>query len=168
MSSLLSSVFGAFQALAQNIEAYPLVVMRFLVPVLIIFIITLSIQRLSRKAVVNSTPTLEQKREQFIIPADFFNKEVDHISSEDFEYYIKPMDKQFGIMKDYSDTFRRLLKAYRKYDALSNSSYKRRKKRGEEWRKQTFNEILDLYANIRRMKFTVVEVENVKDKERRI
>lgn len=168
MSDPLSLVLGAFQTLTQNIKAYPLVVMRFLVPVLIILLITLSIQRLSKKAVVNSTPTLEQKREQFIIPADFFNKEVDHIKSDDYEYYLSPMEKQFDVLRDHSETFKRLLKAYRKYDALSNSSYKRRKKRGQEMRKNTFNEILDLYTSIRKMKYAIVEIENIKEKERRI
>ena len=47
--------------------------------------------------------------------------------------------------------------------AMSKSTYKKRKKRGEELKLDTFRQILDLYASVRKMKMEHFELANVKE-----
>lgn len=168
MSSILGYLSGAYGTFVQSVEAYPLVLLRFLVPVLIIFVVTLAVQRVSKKAVVDSAPKLEQKREQFVIPMDFFNSELEKIKNDDYEYYLRPISSEFDRIKDVSERFKRLRKLYSKYDIMSHSSYKKRRVRGIERRRETFSEILDLYTQVRKMKLTIVEIEQEKKGENRI
>ena len=37
---------------------------------------------------IDSLPTLEQKREKFIVPTDFFNRELEFIKNDDSEKYL--------------------------------------------------------------------------------
>ncbi len=155
--SILGGFQGTFSTFVSNIEAYPLILMRFLVPVILLLIATMAVQRVSKKEKVDSAPTIEQKMEQFTIPDDFFNQEMDYIRNDEYEHYLRPMGVEFRRLKEAFDQFKVLDKLYRKYDARTRSASKRRRKRALELRKEVFNQILELYNYIRRMKLSIVE-----------
>jgi hypothetical protein len=145
----------------QNIRAYPLLLLRFLIPIVLIFGATFSLQRRSRKTKIDSLPTLEQKREKFIVPTDFFNRELEFIKNDDYRHYLNPILKEMENMERIREQLKILMKQYSKYESMSQSSYSRRKKKGLELRKQTFNRILETYAQVKKLKFSIVEIEKM-------
>ncbi len=160
--SALSSVIGYFFGIwVQNIRAYPLLLLRFLIPIVLIFGATFSLQRRSRKTKMDSLPTLEQKREKFIVPTDFFNRELEFIKNDDYRHYLNPILKEMENMERIREQLKILMKQYSKYENMSQSSYSRRKKKGLELRKQTFNRILETYAQVKKLKFSIVEIEKM-------
>ncbi|MHB1650119.1 MAG: hypothetical protein ACYCSA_07570 [Thermoplasmataceae archaeon] len=160
--SALSSVIGYFFGIwVQNIRAYPLLLLRFLIPIVLIFGATFSLQRRSRKTKIDSLPTLEQKREKFIVPTDFFNRELEFIKNDDYRHYLNPILKEMENMERIREQLKILMKQYSKYENMSQSSYSRRKKKGLELRKQTFNRILETYAQVKKLKFSIVEIEKM-------
>ena len=160
--SALSSVIGYFFGIwVQNIRAYPLLLLRFLIPIVLIFGATFSLQRRSRKTKIDSLPTLEQKREKFIVPTDFFNRELEFIKNDDYRHYLNPILKEMENMERIREQLKILMKQYSKYESMSQSSYSRRKKKGLELRKQTFNRILETYAQVKKRKFSIVEIEKM-------
>ncbi|MHB1811598.1 MAG: hypothetical protein ACYCPR_04205 [Thermoplasmataceae archaeon] len=160
--SALSSVIGYFFGIwVQNIRAYPLLLLRFLIPIVLIFGATFSLQRRSRKTKIDSLPTLEQKREKFIVPTDFFNRELEFIKNDDYRHYLNPILKEMENMERIREQLKILMKQYSKYESMSQSSYSRRKKKGLELRNQTFNKILETYAQVKKLKFSTVEIEKM-------
>ena len=145
----------------QNIRAYPLLLFRFLIPIVLIFGATFSLQRRSRKTKIDSLPTLEQKREKFIVPTDFFNRELEFIKNDDYRHYLNPILKEMEKMETIRQNLKILMKRYSKYENMSQSSYSRRKKRGLELRNETFNQILETYAQVKKLKFSTVEIEKM-------
>ncbi len=166
---MILSIFGSFQGVfgtfEQNVSAYPLLILRFLVPVLLLFVATLAVQRVSKKEKIDSAPTVEQKREQFVTPDDFFNREVEFIKKDDYEHYLQPMEIEFKRIRETLEQFKVLDKLYKKYDARTNSPYKKRRNRAMTLRKEVFEQIMDLYNYLRQLKLSVVEYE-VKEEER--
>lgn len=160
--SILSSVIGYFFGMwMQNIRAYPLLLFRFLIPIVLIFGATFSLQRRSRKTKIDSLPTLEQKREKFIVPTDFFNRELEFIKNDDYRHYLNPILKEMDNMETIRQNLKILMKRYSKYENMSQSSYSRRKKKGLELRNETFNQILETYAQVKKLKFSTVEMEKM-------
>ena len=160
--SILSSAIGYFFGMwMQNIRAYPLLLFRFLIPIVLIFGATFSLQRRSRKTKIDSLPTLEQKREKFIVPTDFFNRELEFIKNDDYRHYLNPILKEMEKMETIRQNLKILMKRYSKYENMSQSSYSRRKKRGLELRNETFNQILETYAQVKKLKFSTVEIEKM-------
>ena len=145
----------------QNIRAYPLLLFRFLIPIVLIFGATFSLQRRSRKTKIDSLPTLEQKREKFIVPTDFFNRELEFIKYDDYRHYLNPILKEMDNMETIRQNLKILMKRYSKYENMSQSSYSRRKKKGLELRNETFNQILETYAQVKKLKFSTVEMEKM-------
>ncbi len=145
----------------QNIRAYPLLLFRFLIPIVLIFGATFSLQRRSRKTKIDSLPTLEQKREKFIVPTDFFNRELEFIKNDDYRHYLNPILKEMDNMETIRQNLKILMKRYSKYENMSQSSYSRRKKKGLELRNETFNQILETYAQVKKLKFSTVEMEKM-------
>ena len=145
----------------QNIRAYPLLLFRFLIPIVIIFGATFSLQRRSRKTKIDSLPTLEQKREKFIVPTDFYNRELEFIKNNDYRHYLNPILKEMDKMETIRQNLKILMKRYSKYENMSQSSYSRRKKKGLELRNETFNQILETYAQVKKLKFSTVEMEKM-------
>ncbi len=145
----------------QNIRAYPLLLFRFLIPIVLIFGATFSLQRRSRKTKIDSLPTLEQKREKFIVPTDFFNRELEFIKNDDYRHYLNPILKEMDNMETIRQNLKILMKRYSKYENMSQSSYSRRKKKGLELRNKTFNQILETYAQVKKLKFSTVEMEKM-------
>ena len=145
----------------ENIRAYPLLLFRFLIPVLLIFGATFSLQRRSRKTKIDSLPTLEQKREKFIVPNDFFNRELEFIKNDDYRHYLNPILKEMERMETIRQNLKILMKRYSKYESMSQSSYSRRKKKGLQLRNETFNQILETYAQVKKLKFSTVEIEKM-------
>ncbi|WP_393970632.1 hypothetical protein OXIME_000856 [Oxyplasma meridianum] len=164
--SILNSVIGTFLSIwVNNIRAYPLLLFRFLIPVILIFGATFSLQRRSRKTKLDSLPTIEQKREKFLVPKDFFNKELEFIKNDDYRHYLNPILKEMENMETIRRNLKILMKRYSKYENMSQSSYSRRKKKGLQLRNETFNQILETYGHVKKMKFSTVEIEQM-EKER--
>ena len=69
------------------------------------------------------------------------------------------MEKEFHHLREYDEYFRVLLKRFNKYEAMSHSTRKKKKQRGNDGRKETFNEILNLYNRLRKAKNQIVEFE---------
>ena len=160
--SILNSAIGYFFGMwMQNIRAYPLLLFRFLIPIVIIFGATFSLQRRSRKTKIDSLPTLEQKREKFIVPTDFYNRELEFIKNNDYRHYLNPILKEMDKMETIRQNLKILMKRYSKYENMSQSSYSRRKKKGLELRNETFNQILETYAQVKKLKFSTVEMEKM-------
>lgn len=146
-----------------NLSNSPQFLFRFVLPVFLVFVMSVVYQRMSKRTRVDAPPTLEQMKEPFDLPEDRFNTEVKVIQSNNYEKYLTDMGSDFEALKQNSLDFKRLLKAYRKYDAMSKSTYKKRKRRGEELKQETFKSILNLYANVRRMKMERFELSSVKE-----
>lgn len=155
-AQLASNFFG-------NVMHDPIFLLSFVVPVVMLLAASLAIRHYSRKTKIDGPPTLEQKREKFVVPRDFFNREAEKIKSDDYEYFLRPISTQFESLKDFHEYFRNLQRQYRKYVAMSLSGRKRKRMRGAEGRKQTFNEILNLYNQFRRNKFDRIEFEQEED-----
>ncbi len=155
-SSVITQLFGQFLS---NIHSNPLFLLSFIVPISLLMVTSMAIRRSSRKTKIDGPPTLEQKREKFIIPKDFFNREVERAQLDDYNYFLKPISQEFLSLKEFHDRFKALEKKYMKYSNMSKSASKKRKKNGLEGRKATFNDILNLYNRLRSSKFNVVEFE---------
>ena len=147
-----------------NVLHEPLFMLSFLVPVAMLFFTSLAIRHYSRKTRIDGPPTLEQKREKFVVPKDFFNREAEKIKTDDYEYFLRPIASQFESLKSFHEYFRSLQKEYRKYVAMSHSGRKGKRLRGVEGRKRTFDDILKLYNQFRSNKFDRIEFEQ--DEER--
>lgn len=155
--SILGGIQGIFSTFVSNVEAYPLILMRFLVPVIVLLIATMAVQRVSKKEKIDSAPTTEQKREQFVVPDDFFNREMDFIRNDQYDHYLRPMGVEFKRLKEVFDQYKVLDKLYRKYDAKTRSASTKRRNRALEMRKQVFDQILQLYNYLRQTKLSIVE-----------
>lgn len=158
--SILGGFQGAFSTFESNVEAYPMILMRFLVPVILLLVATLAVQRVSRKEKVDSAPTMEQKREQFVTPDDFFNREIEYIGKDDYEHFLRPMEIEFRRIKETSDQFKVLDKLYKKYDSKTRSTSRRKRKKALEMRREIFNQILELYNYLRQLRLEIVEYED--------
>lgn len=143
-----------------NLQHDPWFLLSFVVPVVMLLIASVAIRRYSRKTKIDGPPTLEQKREKFVVPSDFFNRETDRVKMDDYAYFLKPIASEFHTLVEYDDYFRILERRYRKFRSMSNSGRKKRKKAGIEGTKKTFNDILNLYNKLRTTKFEIVEFEN--------
>ena len=160
-SSMISQLFGAFLT---NLHSNPLFLLSFIVPVGLLMVTSMAIRRSSRKTKIDGPPTLEQKREKFIIPKDFFNREVEKVQVDDYNYFLKPISREFTSLREFHERFKIMEKQYRKYSNMAQSSSKKKKKRGLEGRKTAFNDILNLYNKLRSSKFNVVEFEQSEER----
>ena len=160
-SSILAQMVSNFFI---NLRQDPIFLMSFIVPILLLFISSALLRIYTRRTRIDGPPTLEQKRERFVIPKDFFNRETERIRSDDYEYFLKPLTKEFQALKDYQEYYKYLEKRYRKYISMSKSSRKKKKKEGIEGRKKTFDDILNLYNRLRNTKFDIVEFEQEEER----
>lgn len=142
-----------------NVMHNPAFLLSFVVPVFILLIASVAIRHYSKKTKIDGPPTLEQKREKFLVPRDFFNKETDRIKTDDYAHFLSPIASEFHALVEYDDYFRVLEKRYRKYSSMSHSSRKKRQEAGVQGAKRTFNDILNLYNKLRNSKFEIVEFE---------
>lgn len=142
-----------------NLQHNPWFLLSFVVPVVMLLIASIAIRRYSKKTKIDGPPTLEQKREKFVVPKDFFNRETDRVKSDDYAYFLKPIASEFHTLVEFDDYFRILERRYKKFRSMSNSGRKKRRKAGIEGAKNTFNDILNLYNRLRTMKFEIVEFE---------
>ena len=142
-----------------NVAHNPVFLLSFVVPILMLLFASIAIRHYSRKTKIDGPPSLEQKREKFVVPKDFFNRESERIRTDDYAYYLNPIAKEFHSLVEYDEYFKVLEKRYRKFQSMSNSTRKRRREAGLEGRKRTFNDILNLYNRLRSNKFEIVEFE---------
>lgn len=147
-----------------NVIHEPLFLLSFVVPVAMLFLTSLAVRHYSRKTRIDGPPTLEQKREKFMVPKDFFNREAEKIKTDDYEYFLGPISTQFESLKDFHEYFKSLEKQYRKCVSMSHSGRKSRRERGLEGRKKTFDDILKLYNQFRGNKFDRIEFEQEEER----
>ncbi len=149
---LLTSFFS-------SIQHNPFFLLTFIIPVILVLTTSAIIKIKRRSTRIDGPPTLEQKREKFVIPRDFFNRESEVVKSGDIHHFVDPMEREFHTLKEYDDYFIILKKRLSKYEAMSHSSRKKRKDRGVKGVKETFNEMLNLYNRLRKAKFQLIEFE---------
>lgn len=155
-SSLTTQLLASFFS---NVQHNPVFLFSFIIPIVMLFVSSMAIRRYSKKTKIDGPPSLEQKKEKFIIPRDFFNKETDKIKEQDFSYFLTPISSEFRALLSYHERFKVLEKQYRKYAAMSQSSRKKRRKTGLDGQKRVFDDILNLYNRLRSNKFEIVEFE---------
>lgn len=160
-SSIASQLASNFFS---NVLHNPVFLLSFLIPIAMLFVTSLAVRHYSKKTRIDGPPTLEQKREKFLVPRDFFNREAEKIRTDDYEYFLMPISSQFESLKQFHEYFKVLQKDYRKYVVMSQSSRKGKRLRGLEGRKRTFNEILKLYNQIRGNKFDRIEFEQEEER----
>lgn len=159
-SSGLSSVGPElFTSFLNSVQHNPFFLLTFIIPVILVLLTSAVIKFKRRSTKIDGPPTLEQKREKFVIPRDFFNREAEIVKSGDIHHFLDPMEKEFHSLKEYDDYFIMLKKRLSKYEAMSHSSRKKRRERGIQGTKETFNELLNLYNRLRKAKFQLVEFE---------
>lgn len=156
-TQLLSNFFS-------NVQHNPVFLFSFIIPIVMLLVTSLAVRRYSKKTRIDGPPTLEQKKEKFIIPRDFFNDETNKIREQDFAHFLNPISSEFKMLRDYHERFRILEKQYRRYAVMRQSSRKKRKKAGEEGQKKTFDDILNLYNKLRNNKFEIVEFEHEEER----
>ncbi len=155
-----SSFYGQLASnFFSNVTHNPVFLLSFVVPVIMLLVASIAIRHYSRKTKIDGPPTLEQKREKFIVPRDFFNREAEKIKTDDYEYFLGPIFSEFESLLNFHEYFKNLHKQYRKYVSMSQSGRKKKKQRGIEGRKKTFDDILKLYNQFRGNKFDRVEFE---------
>lgn len=142
-----------------SVEHNPFFLLTFIIPIVLILLTSAAVRMKRRSTKIDGPPTLEQKKEKFIIPKDFFTMESEKVSAEDYHHFLDPMGMEFHHLREYDDYFKVLFKRYNKFEAMSHSTRKKRKKRGIDGRKETFNEILNLYNRLRKAKNEIVEFE---------
>lgn len=142
-----------------NISHNPIFLLSFVVPILLLLFASFAMRRYTRKTRIDGPPSLEQKREKFIIPRDFFARETEKILADDYAHFLNPITREFESLKEYHEYFKALEKRYRRYVAMSRSSRKKRKKAGMDGRKKTFDDILNLYNQLRSNNFDIIEFE---------
>lgn len=156
IGSVLVSLIEGFPS---RVESNPLMLLSFIIPMLIIWFSSLAIRGFARRRKIDGPPTLEQRREKFVIPADFFTNESEHVRKLDLDHFLQPIGEDFELLRSFPDHFYNLRKQYVKYSRMATSSRKKRKETGERKQLETFNEILDLYNRLRRTRFDTVEFE---------
>lgn len=142
-----------------RIQHDPVFLLSFVVPVLMLLFASIAMRLYSRRTKIDGPPTLEQKREKFVVPKDFFNRETDRVKRDDYAYFLNPIASEFHTLVEFDDYFRILEKRYKKFRTMSNSGRKKRREAGIEGAKNTFNDILNLYNRLRTTKFEIVEFE---------
>ncbi len=142
----------------------PIFLLSFLVPVVMLLATSIAVRHYSKKTKIDGPPTLEQKREKFIVPTDFFNREATRIKADDYEYFLRPLSAEFESLKDFHEYFKILQKQYRRYEAMSLSGRKKKRMRGLEGRKKTFDDILKLYNQFRGNRFDRIEFEQEEER----
>ncbi|WP_297214756.1 hypothetical protein [Thermoplasma sp.] len=144
--SILSTMFS-------NIIAYPLVIFRFLIPAVMLFIMVFVVRHYSKRGVPDDYPTDSQKKEQFNVPDNYINQEYPHVRDNDIDYYMNKVSKDFESVKDIIEQYKYYIKQYKKYTEMLNSPGRRRRKRAREERERIFSEISRIYDQLARMKF---------------
>lgn len=158
--SLIGSIIGAFfSAWIQNIIRDPLIILHFLVPIIMIFVAMLAVEHRSKKTKVDALPTIEQKKEKFVLPDDFLNRELDSIKSEDYRHFLDPMVDDLEGMRNIVNELKVLRHSFARFEKMSESTNQRRRKKGMEGQRKVFNDILELYRKAGNMKFGTVEAE---------
>ncbi len=160
LSSGISAITGTFTVILQGILENPLVDLRFLVPVVVLLVITMSFRHSSKKTVTDSPPTLQQKREPFVTPNDRFNSELKRIEQNDMEFYLRSFEHDLERFKEYSRKLKLLKRDYFRYDKWALSQRPKRSQRGKKLQKEVFDEIVSLYSDLKKMRLSVIETED--------
>ena len=162
-NQVTTGITGYVEGLFYHFLYNPLADLKFLVPVVLLFALTLMLRHRVKKTKVDSAPTLEQKREPFAVSQDKFNSEIIRAQKFDIQSYVDSLSKDVEKIKQKYDDFKSTRKLYYKYERLSESQNPRKKKKGEEGKRELFDEMVKLYSQLKTMKLSVIET---KDQER--
>ena len=158
-----TDITGYIEGLFYHFLYNPIVDLKFLVPVVLLFALTLMLRHRVKKTKVDSTPTLEQKREPFAASPDRFNSEIKRAQKYDIQFYVDSLSRDVEKIKQKYDQFKSTRRLYYKYERLSESQNPRKRKKGEEGKQELFDEMVKLYSQLKTMKLSVIET---KDQER--
>lgn len=158
-SSLFQYFLTMVQQMVQHILNYPITDMKFVIPIMAVVIISVFIRHMSVKETVDTSPTLEKKREKFKLPRDRFNVEVDHIMREDYRSYVRAMENDLFEIELIRKKFKRVLRKYNRFDNMTRSTIDRRSRKGKKLRKEALNELIDTYSEIKKMNMSAITLE---------
>lgn len=151
--------FTMIQTMVHDILYDPLTDVKFIVPVMAIIIASVFVRHMSVKQTVDSSPTLEKKRERFKLPRDRFNVEVDIILRENYSSYVRAMESDLIKLEQIRKRFKKLLRRYNRYEYMARSSIERREKRGRRMSKSVLNELIDTYSEIKKMNLSAITLD---------
>ncbi|MGC8506064.1 MAG: hypothetical protein ACP5NK_05085 [Thermoplasmata archaeon] len=158
-----TGIAGYVEGVFYHILYNPIIDLKFLVPVVLLFAITMMLRHRVKKTKIDSAPTLEQKREPFTVSQDRFNSEIKKAEKYDMQFYVESLSQDVEKIKQKYDQFKSLRKTYYKYERWSESQNQRKRKKGNEARQELFDEMVKLYSQLKTMKLSVIET---KDQER--
>ncbi len=157
--SLTQYFLKTLQSTVNHILNYPLTDLKFVFPVVAVIIASGVVRHFSVKQRVDSSPAYEKKREKFSLPADRFNAEVGVILNEKYGSYVGAMENDLYVIERIRKRFMKLLRRYRRYDTMARSTFERRSKKGKSMRKQVLNDLIDTYAEIKKMDLSAITLE---------
>lgn len=140
-SQLLSEIDHAINTML----THPLWMLRFTIPILIIFLSSFVAGIYHRWQSLDAMPSFERKRELFRLPHDFFNAEVSKIMEEDYSDVVYRIGLDFQDAKLRVQAYKRLIRRYRRYEARLNSSFKTFRTSAKAKRRDTLDELLSLH-----------------------
>lgn len=158
-SPILQYILTTLSGMWNHIINYPLTDLKFLIPVISMVAMSGVVRHMSVKQRIDSSPSLEKKREKFSLPRDRFNVEVDVILREDYSSYVRAMENDLFEIEFLRKKFMRTLRKYRRVDAMTRSTFERRVKRGKKLKKAVLNELIDAYTDIKKMSLSAITIE---------
>ncbi len=156
----IGSITAPITSILGDILNNPLIDLRFLIPVITLLFIVLSFRHSSKKSVIDSPPTLQQKREPFITPDDRLSSELKRIEQNDMEYYIRSFEHDVDKFKEYSRKLKLLKREYFRYDRWVLSQRPKKSQKGKRLQKEIFDEIVSLYADLKSLRLSVITTED--------
>ncbi len=147
-ASLVSTALNDFYSSLQTMFAAPGNMIRFFIPVTIIFLSSFAVRHYTKKQRLDSIPNFEKKRERFALPDDIFNEEVSNIMRGDYSTQVSKITMDFyHAYMEYKE-FKILIRRYRRYRARMGSSFKRVRERSSDKSKIVLNQLLDLHQRL--------------------
>jgi hypothetical protein len=160
VNSLTSTgIISYAEGILYHILYNPLIDIKFLIPVLLLFIVTIMLRHRGKKTKIDSAPTLEQKREPFVVVPDRFNNEIKRAEKYEMQSYVDLISGDVERIKQKYDQFKLLQKSYNRYERWSQAQNPRKRKKGKEGMQELFDEMVKLYSELKSMKLSVIETE---------
>ena len=147
-SSILGTIYSDFLGSLHQMLSSPVDMLKFTIPVAILFAYSFTLQRYTKKQRIDSLPSFESRREIFQLPEDEFNVEVADIMRENYSKTVSDISRNFNEAKLKYKRYRKLIKEYTRYNRRMTSSIRFLKKRAVERRKDTLRRLVDLEAEL--------------------
>ncbi len=147
-SSVFGTIYTDFLSSLHQMLSSPVDMLKFTIPVAIIFVYSFTLQRYTKKQKIDSLPSFESRREIFRLPEDEFNMEVADIMRENYSKTVSDISRNFNEAKLKYKRYRKLIKQYTRYNRRMTSSIRFLKKKAAERRKEILKSLVDLEAEL--------------------